>query len=208
MVYCLVKSELGGSRGIGMLRVADMVQKGPAQIAISGSALALDAASAMTRSRRHAICVTDTKEELLTGIITSRDLVAKLGLMPLADRKSALVNHLCTRNPLCATPEWSLDETLSAMSSYGFRHLPVVPSIDNEGIGIPASEAPAAPHVIGLLSVSDIVAASASVLISADTYLRFTTDYPTPLGTQLQILDFLLDGKLYQWLPDSLELTD
>lgn len=164
LIFCLIRADLGASRGISVLRVSDMmapvtsVSAPTIPFSISSSALALEAAAQMSYHRRHALCATDDRSALV-GLITGRDIVTKIALAPEGERDSALVSDVCTRHPQCASPDWSLEQVLTSLTTYGFRHLPIVPSMRSDEPGIAANAAPLAPHPIGVLAVNDVLSA-------------------------------------------------
>jgi len=64
------------------------------------------------------------EDEQLLGIFTERDAITKVlgaGLEPSYTKVSAVMSH----DPICVTPETTLDEAMAIVSNQRIRHLPV-----------------------------------------------------------------------------------
>ena len=112
----------------------------------------LDAISEMARLGSHALVVVDDAGAL-SGIITERDYVAKVKVEGRASQDTQ-VAEVMTRTPWCASLDYSLDDVLQVMTSYGFRHMPIVAGVGEPGGGRPGS---LRPRCLGLLSIVDIM---------------------------------------------------
>ncbi len=97
-----------------------------------------EAARAMSAHRVGAAVVLDPEQPGI-GILTERDILDSVGAGQNPDTE--LVSDHRTSDVVFATPEWTLEEAASAMTSGNFRHLIVL-----EG-----------QEVTGLLSMRDIV---------------------------------------------------
>lgn len=65
------------------------------------------------------------KDKKLLGIFTERDAITKVlgaGLEPSYTKVSAVMSH----DPICVTPETTLDEAMAIVTNQRVRHLPVV----------------------------------------------------------------------------------
>lgn len=67
--------------------------------------------------------------EKLAGVVTDRDIVVR-GIAEGKDPRGMPVREIATRDPVCVTPEQSLDEALQLMASHQVRRLPVVDEDD------------------------------------------------------------------------------
>ena len=97
------------------------------------------AASVMGSNRISAILV--IKNDLLTGIVTERDMTAKVlanGLNP----ETTKISEIMTPNPDYLSPNDSPDNALQIMSERGYRHLPV---LDGD-------------NIVGMVSIRDLYA--------------------------------------------------
>ena len=97
------------------------------------------AASVMGLNRISAILV--LKNDRLTGIVTERDLTAKV-LANGLDPEETKISDVMTPNPDCLSPDDSPNSALQIMSERGYRHLPV---LDGE-------------KVVGMVSIRDLYA--------------------------------------------------
>ena len=98
------------------------------------------AARLMGTSRISAILV--IKNERLVGIVTERDLTAKV-LAGSLDPDATVLSDVMTANPDTLSPDDSPFNALELMSLRGYRHLPVVDGTS----------------VIGMVSIRDLYAA-------------------------------------------------
>ena len=166
VLYCLIKNEQAARPNPSSpLRVSDMMRP-DLRFEINEGSSALEAAAVLASSKRHAICAVNEKEEM-TGILTGRDLMNKLVLSTKAYRATATVGDIATPHPRAVTPSTTLEELLTQLTTYGFRHLPVCP--DPEPLVSPPSEADVAkswaaamsalPKPVGLVAVEDVLAA-------------------------------------------------
>jgi CBS domain-containing protein len=110
----------------------------PAVIVPEGTLLA-DAVRQMRDRRIGSTMV--TRNGMLTGIFTERDLMKRVVLGEM-DPHSTSVENLMSRNPELLTPAHPIAYALNAMSLGGFRHVPLVD----------ANRRP-----VGIISVRDIV---------------------------------------------------
>ena len=101
-----------------------------------------DAAQLMGTRRISAILISEEDGKLL-GIVTERDLTAKV-LAASMDPDTTALAEIMTKDPHVIGPEGSPLDALELMRVRGFRHLPVV---DNE-------------QVVGMVSIRDLYAAA------------------------------------------------
>ncbi len=98
---------------------------------LSKSSTALEAANLMATNRISAILVTESDK--LVGIVTERDLTAKV-LAGKLNPESAALADIMTANPDVLDPSDSPISALELMRLRGYRHLPVVE--DGSPVGI------------------------------------------------------------------------
>lgn len=170
LLYCILRNELQG-RGIGSITVRDIMSRMAVPPAAEGTTQhrvpysihegrsVLDAIAEMARLNSHALVVVD-KHGTLAGIITERDYVYKVKVEGKAS-VDTLVRDVMTRTPWCASVDFTLDDILTIMTRYGFRHLPIVgalgavaPKAHGEALN---SDRPIRPRCLGLLSVVDVM---------------------------------------------------
>lgn len=96
-----------------------------------------DAAHSMRANLVGSLAVGES--EILTGIITERDLVKACAES--ADFDEEAVEDWMSKYPDSLSPETSVEEAAMWMAAAGYRHLPIV-----EGI-----------HVLGVVSIKDIL---------------------------------------------------
>jgi CBS domain-containing protein len=104
-----------------------------------GPAHSLREAARMMAARHVGAAVVSDPEDSGAGILTERDIL--ISLASDQDPDVELAGQHCTQDLVFAARNWTLEEAAAAMVRGGFRHLVVV-----EG-----------PHVVGLLSMRDIV---------------------------------------------------
>jgi CBS domain-containing protein len=73
----------------------------------------------------HTSCLLITREEVLVGIVTERDIITK-ALPSGKPFTSFPIDEIMTRNPECFQPDDSVAFVLNAMHIGGYRHIPVV----------------------------------------------------------------------------------
>jgi CBS domain-containing protein len=98
---------------------------------LSKSSTALEAANLMATNRISAILVTESDK--LVGIVTERDLTAKV-LAGKLNPETATLADIMTANPDVLDPSDSPISALELMRLRGYRHLPVVE--DGSPVGI------------------------------------------------------------------------
>ncbi len=98
---------------------------------LSKSSTALEAANLMATNRISAILVTESDK--LVGIVTERDLTAKV-LAGKLNPESAALADIMTANPDVLDPSDSPISALELMRLRGYRHLPLVE--DGSPVGI------------------------------------------------------------------------
>ncbi|MDP6927641.1 MAG: CBS domain-containing protein [Rhodospirillales bacterium] len=108
---------------------------------LSKSSTTLEAANLMATNRISAILVTESDK--LVGIVTERDLTAKV-LAGKLNPESAALADIMTANPDVLDPSDSPISALELMRLRGYRHLPVVED------GCP----------VGIVSIRDLYAAA------------------------------------------------
>jgi CBS domain-containing protein len=83
----------------------------------------IDAVRMMNRHKIGALVVLDGKE--LVGIFTERDVLTRIvgdGLDPASTR----VQQVMTGNPVCVSPDMSVEDAMLLVTEKRFRHLPVL----------------------------------------------------------------------------------
>ncbi len=118
----------------------------------------LDAIAEMARLNTHALVVLDACGGLV-GIITERDYIYKVKV---AGRTSTdtPVRDVMTPSPWCASLDFTLDDVLTVMTRYGFRHMPVVGAVGEPEAGRAeddGSSGPLRPRCHGLISITDVM---------------------------------------------------
>ena len=93
------------------------------------------------KDQKVACVIVLNKAESLKGIFTERDCVTKICGNEI-DLKKTPVSEYMTKDPVTATPEFTIAYALNLMSLGGFRHLPLV-----DGNGMP----------IGVVSIKDVM---------------------------------------------------
>ena len=112
---------------------------------LSGSSTVLAAALAMTERRIGAILVT-AENDLLIGIFTERDLMARI-IVPGRDPGSVLLEEVMTSDLVISAPERSVSVVAQELQDRHIRHIPIV--VDG--------------HVVGILSLRDLLRAHLEV---------------------------------------------
>ena len=101
----------------------------------------VEVARLLAERRTSAVLVADAADQLL-GIVSERDIVRSLAAN--GDRTLEMTaGQLMTRALKTATPRTSITEAMQAMTTGGFRHLPVL----DDGV------------LVGLVSITDVVRA-------------------------------------------------
>lgn len=95
----------------------------PSPTTIPAKATATEAARALLTENVGSLPVVDG--EILTGIVTDRDLVVQVMAKDL-DPNKVPVSQICSQNPVVADPEEFLDAALERMAQEQVRRLPVV----------------------------------------------------------------------------------
>jgi CBS domain-containing protein len=112
------------------MKVADaMIQE---VITIEPSASLVEAAKRMREGNVGILPVVD--EDEVQGVITDRDLVVR-AIAENADLASIPVGDCATGDPICAHPDWSVEQAMEAMARYQVGRLPVIDD-DNHLLGI------------------------------------------------------------------------
>ncbi len=144
----------------------------PAPFSIHQSRSVLDAIAEMARLDTHALVVVDDTGAL-AGIVTERDYIHKVKLEGRSSAETP-VWRVMTSAPWCASLDFTLDDVLTVMTRYGFRHMPIVGGAgaaeDSGARGGPAeaetsggsdsdegATTPLRPRCLGLLSVVDVM---------------------------------------------------
>jgi CBS domain-containing protein len=96
-------------------------------ITIDGTATLAEAAQRMRDGNIGVLPVLENGK--VRGVITDRDLVVR-GLARGADPRTTRVQDCATDQPVCAHPEWSVDEAMEAMAASRIGRLPVVDGQD------------------------------------------------------------------------------
>ena len=108
--------------------------------AVNPESTVLDAIRVMADKRIGALLV--MKGDSLAGVFSERDYARKVVLMGKSSRETA-VGEIMTSEVVVSTPENTIEECMSLMTTKRIRHLPVV--ADNK--------------VVGVLSIGDLVIA-------------------------------------------------
>lgn len=112
--------------------------KGKGVWTVTKDTITYDAVQLMMEKNVGALVVTE--QDQVIGIVTERDLARKLILKDRSARETK-VSDIMSRNPICVTPEYTVDACMSLMADNQIRHLPVV----EDG------------KLVGLVSVRDVV---------------------------------------------------
>jgi CBS domain-containing protein len=112
--------------------------KGNVIWAVNPESTVLDAIGVMADKRIGALLV--MKGDSLAGVFSERDYARKVVLMGKSSRETA-VGEIMTSEVVVSTPENTIEECMSLMTTKRIRHLPVV--ADNK--------------VVGVLSIGDLV---------------------------------------------------
>jgi CBS domain-containing protein len=92
-------------------------------VTIPASATLMEAAQRMGDSNVGVLPVVDGDQ--VSGVVTDRDLVVR-GLARHANAGTLTVGECATKIPVCARPEWDVDEAMRLMSEHRIGRLPVV----------------------------------------------------------------------------------
>ncbi|TVQ29888.1 MAG: CBS domain-containing protein [Phycisphaeraceae bacterium] len=121
---------------------------------IRPDATVLDAAEVMNRERIGSVVVVDANGQL-AGIFTERDILTRV----IADERrpqEIRVGDVMTTPVACCEPRTPLEELRTLMRQKRVRHVPVV----DQG------------RVVGMISIGDLNAAEAQVMIETISYLE------------------------------------
>lgn len=132
-----------------------LAAKGAAVASISPAATVLDAARIMGEHGYGAILVCDAGK--LQGIFTERDTLRRVVAVGL-DPATTPVSQVMTAEVRTCLPETSLDECSAIMTTYRFRHLPVVD----------------AERLHGIVSIGDLLAHRVH---EQETTIRYLNEY-------------------------------
>ncbi|KAL2013976.1 hypothetical protein VTN00DRAFT_1501 [Thermoascus crustaceus] len=91
---------------------------------IKPSTTVAEAAQLMAAKREDCVLVTD-EDDRIAGIFTAKDLAFRVVGAGLKARE-VTIEHIMTKNPLCARTDTSATDALDLMVRKGFRHLPVM----------------------------------------------------------------------------------
>jgi CBS domain-containing protein len=92
-------------------------------VTIAASATLMEAAQRMGDSNVGVLPVVDGEQ--VSGVITDRDLVVR-GLARHANAGTLTVGECATKIPVCARPDWDVEEAMRLMSEHRIGRLPVV----------------------------------------------------------------------------------
>lgn len=142
-----------------MPRVTDVLREKEAQgraelVTISPDATALDAAQLMNKHHVGALVVTDKRGGML-GVFTERDVLTRV-VAPELPPGATVVGDVMTTNVVCCEPKDLLGDMRTLMRERRIRHVPVV----EQG------------RLIGMISIGDLNAAEAKVMIETINYLE------------------------------------
>lgn len=93
-----------------------------------------DACELIVTKHTAAVVIVD-KNGVLDGIFTCTDLVKRV-VAPKKDEKVTQISEVMTPNPDCASPGFTILESLQRMQACGFRHLPVVDDHSRVVVGL------------------------------------------------------------------------
>ena len=138
------------------MRLAEVLrQKGPNAITLTESATVADAVRAMQHHHIGSVVITTDDQQLL-GIFTERDVVRLCAEAKGSELATLLLTNCMTRDVMTATPDNTVDEVLSLMTTHRFRRIPVL--IDGK--------------IAGLLSIGDLVKAKLNATAEEAAALR------------------------------------
>lgn len=95
----------------------------------------------------------------MCGIVTERDILSKVASEDVPV-KNKLVDEIMTKNVVCISPDFSVEECMAIMTEKKMRHLPVM-------VG---------QEMVGLISVGDLIK---QISKDQETHIRYLTDYIT-----------------------------
>ena len=122
-----------------MKQISDLLHaKGRHVWSLSSDATVYEAIDQMAQRECGALLVMEDGE--LVGIVSERDYARKVILKGKAS-KETLVREIMSSPVICATPNLTVDQTMSLMTEKRVRHLPVV--VDGQ--------------VLGVISIGDVV---------------------------------------------------
>ncbi len=113
------------------MKVQDVMTKPAILVSIEDSCLK---AAQLMRDHQAGALVVTTKEGVVQGIITDRDLVVRCMALG-GDPAQRVVGDYCDIHPTMVGPEYELERALDIMRNAGIRRLPVVKGA-NEPVGM------------------------------------------------------------------------
>lgn len=93
-----------------------------------------DACEAMVRNQLAALVIVDERG-VLDGIFTCRDATTRV-VAKECDPVATMLEAVMTKSPDCASPDFTILESLQRMQACGFRHLPVVEDHSRKVVGL------------------------------------------------------------------------
>lgn len=113
----------GGDLGRKLMKVCEIMRKGPRNPIVAESANVGDALLAITKSRAGAVSVVDRKGKL-AGIFTDGDL--RRGIEKKIDMSARKIGEVMTRNPIAIAPDRLATEAIAILRERKIDELPVV----------------------------------------------------------------------------------
>lgn len=101
---------------------------------MSRNATVADACELIVTKHVAAIVIVDN-DKVLDGIFTCTDVVRRV-VSPKRDPHAVVLSKVMTHNPDCASPGFTILESLQRMQACGFRHLPVVDDHSRVVVGL------------------------------------------------------------------------
>ena len=145
------------------MNVSDILNRKGRQVhSVRSHDMVYDAIATMAQKNVGALVV--LCEGILCGIISERDYRNKVILKGRSSRETA-VSEIMTRDVMCVTEDYSLQECMSIMSEKKIRHLPVLDQQE---------------RVVGIISIGDAVRSTIEAQKSEIQDLRkyITSSYP------------------------------
>ena len=133
-------------------KLRPIVERSPVAT-LQGDKTVFEACETLVKEHLAAIVIVD-EQGVLDGIFTCRDIVSRVIARGLDPTTTKLI-EVMTKQPDCASPDYTILESLQRMEACGFRHLPVVENRTRVVIGLVDVLELASDALAGLQSVSE-----------------------------------------------------
>jgi CBS domain-containing protein len=140
---------------VAAMKVRDILKvKGPQVYSIGKDKTVKEAIINMCNNHVGALVVIDDEGQLV-GIITERDILNLSGTYP-DNIQGKIINDVMSKKTIIAEPDDDIDYVEMVMTGEFIRHLPILQ--DN--------------HMVGIISIGDIVKAQRNIIKYENKYLR------------------------------------